>query len=203
MSLCPSHHVYITYANLILLSEVKNATTTCTAIRIHFEVYRSTLNQNSSCSGNAPSGLHQIRRQHWSHLKGWLHLRLFSSVSMCIERSAVISCVFGVLQMQVLTALCNTLLHTVLHAALCTFLMCVFSVQFQCASKLHIQNTRFAASSVIRHMFCCTSQLHVIAADRLLHIQTAHPKRKCNRPLKAIFRIALVENNIVIGYHVA
>jgi hypothetical protein len=26
--------------------------------------------------------------------------------------------------------------------------------------------------------FCCTSKTHVIAADGLLHIQTAHPKRK-------------------------
>jgi hypothetical protein len=26
--------------------------------------------------------------------------------------------------------------------------------------------------------------MHVIAADGSLHIQTAHPKRKCNRPLK-------------------
>jgi hypothetical protein len=31
--------------------------------------------------------------------------------------------------------------------------------------------------------FCCTSKTHVIAADGLLHIQTAHQKRKCNRPL--------------------
>jgi hypothetical protein len=31
--------------------------------------------------------------------------------------------------------------------------------------------------------FCCTSKMHVIAADGSLHIQTAHPKRKGNRPL--------------------
>jgi hypothetical protein len=31
--------------------------------------------------------------------------------------------------------------------------------------------------------FCCTSKTHVIAAEGSLHIQTAHPKRKCNRAL--------------------
>jgi hypothetical protein len=36
--------------------------------------------------------------------------------------------------------------------------------------------------------FCCTSKTHDIAADGLLHIQTAHPKRKCNRLLKVVLR---------------
>jgi hypothetical protein len=35
--------------------------------------------------------------------------------------------------------------------------------------------------------FCCTLKTHVIAADGSLHIQTAHPKRKCNQPLRAVF----------------
>jgi hypothetical protein len=42
----------------------------------------------------------------------------------------------------------------------------------------------FAAFSVIGRTICCTSKTHVIAADGSLHIQTAHPKRKCNRPLR-------------------
>jgi hypothetical protein len=45
------------------------------------------------------------------------------------------------------------------------------------------RDVAFAAFSVIGREFCCTSKTHVIAADGLLHIQTAHPKRKCNRPL--------------------
>jgi hypothetical protein len=76
-----------------------------------------------------------------------------------------------------LHALCNTALNTVLHVFSMCVLMCVFSVRFLCASNLHCQNARFAASSVIGHIFCCTSKIHVIAANRLLHIETAHPKR--------------------------
>jgi hypothetical protein len=34
--------------------------------------------------------------------------------------------------------------------------------------------------------FCCTMKTHVIASDGSLHIQTAHPKRKCNRPLRRV-----------------
>jgi hypothetical protein len=36
--------------------------------------------------------------------------------------------------------------------------------------------------------FCCTSKTHVIAAVGSLHIQTAHRKRKCNRPLISLSR---------------
>jgi hypothetical protein len=34
--------------------------------------------------------------------------------------------------------------------------------------------------------FCCKLKTHVIAADGSLHIQTAHPKRKCNQPLTVV-----------------
>jgi hypothetical protein len=71
-----------------------------------------------------------------------------------------------------------------LHAALRAFPMCVFSVHFNlhsnCTPKTH---GRLAASSVLGHIFVRISKLHVIAADCLLQIQTAHPKRKISRPL--------------------
>jgi hypothetical protein len=47
----------------------------------------------------------------------------------------------------------------------------------QCAARCPIEQ--------IGHVFCCTPKTHVIAADRSLHIQAAHSKRKCNRPLSA------------------
>jgi hypothetical protein len=67
---------------------------------------------------------------------------------------------------------------------LCPFL-CPFSFYTAymggkiCTSNLHIQS----ASSVLGLVFYCISNLHSNAADVLLHIQSAHRKRKCNRPL--------------------
>jgi hypothetical protein len=53
----------------------------------------------------------------------------------------------------------------------CVRFRCPFSV---CDFNLNTQNARFAVYSVIGHIFCSTSKMHVIAADRLLHIQKAN-----------------------------
>jgi hypothetical protein len=103
-----------------------------------------------------------------------------------------------------LSQLRNTTLHAVLRRAACRaacIAACLFNVVFsfhplselipqkrtqcvlaaqRCAALLAAM---FAAFSVIVPEFCCPSKTQVIAEDGLLHIQTAHPKRKCNRPL--------------------
>jgi hypothetical protein len=47
----------------------------------------------------------------------------------------------------------------------------IYNVRFQCAISMRIytahQNTRFATFRVIDHIFCCTSKMRVIAADRV------------------------------------
>jgi hypothetical protein len=51
-------------------------------------------------------------------------------------------------------------------------------------SKTHVaRHAAWCHVSEIGREFCCTSKTHAIAADGLLHIKTAHPKRKCYRPL--------------------
>jgi hypothetical protein len=64
--------------------------------------------------------------------------------------------------------ICDTALQTVLHAALRTFSMYVFSVRFQCASKLHTQNAIFAAS--MPHIL-----LHIQNAFYCSRLFAAHP----------------------------
>jgi hypothetical protein len=44
--------------------------------------------------------------------------------------------------------------------------------------------------------FCSTLKTHVIAADGLLHIQTAHPKRKCNQPLRETCGTNLLQSEV-------
>jgi hypothetical protein len=88
----------------------------------------------------------------------------------------------------------NVALHkcdVTLHAALRAFLSTQVKKQVG-KRKLHQKRMQrcmqhsvqrgFRVSEIGRE-FCCTSKTHVIAADGSLHIQTAHPKRKCNRPL--------------------
>ena len=54
-------------------------------------------------------------------------------------------------------------------------------------SNLHIENACRSAvvcsAAQIGGLFYCTSDLHSIEAEGILHIQSSHWKRKCNRPL--------------------
>jgi hypothetical protein len=63
----------------------------------------------------------------------------------------------------------------------------------------HTQNAQCAFSNVICHIFCCTSKTHVLAADRSLHIKTAHPERKCNQA-RIVQVIVEVRRRREIGY---
>jgi hypothetical protein len=63
--------------------------------------------------------------------------------------------------------------HAPLRAAQC----------FVHAARRCVYAARRRAAEIGRE-FCCTSKTQFTAADGSLHIQTAHPKRKCNRPLK-------------------
>jgi hypothetical protein len=103
---------------------------------------------------------------------------------MCSKRSAAMTCAFGVQQN---TIIIGSMRHCATHRAACSAAY-VFNVRFRCTISMCIQTahpkrTVCCNYSVIGNIFCCTPKTHVIAADRLLHIQTAHPKRKCNRPL--------------------
>jgi hypothetical protein len=112
-------------------------------------------------------------------LRGRLHLRFGCAVRMCSKQSVAMTCVFDVPQN--MCPICSMRKCAACRAA------CVFNVRFYCAIlmsiQLHTQKAGFAASCVLGHIFSCTSKLHVIAADRLLHIQTENSKRKCNGPL--------------------
>jgi hypothetical protein len=72
--------------------------------------------------------------------------------------------------------------------------MCRLDVQIQCRAlqqertlKIHAdmhadlqQHAAWCGAAQIVCKFCWTSNLHLNAADVLLHIQSAHKKRKCN-----------------------
>jgi hypothetical protein len=58
--------------------------------------------------------------------------------------------------------------------------ICTFKAHADLHADLHAARRQMAQ---IDRGFYCTSNLHSNAADGLLHIQSAHQKRKCNRPL--------------------
>jgi hypothetical protein len=129
---------------------------------------------------------HQKRMllQQTVRLRGRLHLRFECAVWICTKRSAVISCVFGVQQ--------NTwsIASDALDGANRGFWVCSLSAHWNLTLKTHIENARTLLHTAqctalgciwqMGYIFCCILKKHVIAADRLLYIETTHPKRKCN-----------------------
>jgi hypothetical protein len=141
-------------------------------------------------------------------LRGRLHLRFERAVSMCSEPSAAGTCVFNVQQnLRSITLNAANIAASraarrcaarMRHHAACSAAW-VFEYSGQkigwkekMTSKTHaaLHAAQRAAPRAARCRiseigceFCCTSKTHVIAADGSLHIQTAHTKRKCNRPL--------------------
>ena len=132
---------------------------------------------------------------------------------MCSEPSAAMTCVFDVHQnLRPITlnaaniaasrAARRCAARTRHHAACSTAWVFEYSGQKigwkeKITSKTHaalhaapraaLRAVRFCVSE-IGCEFCCTSQMHVIAADGSLHIETARSKRKCNRPLTERFK---------------
>jgi hypothetical protein len=150
-------------------------------------------------------------------LKGRLHLRFERAVWMCSNPSAEVTCIFDVQQnlrpitlnaanIAASSAARRCAARTRHHAACSTAWIFENSGQKigwkeKMTSKTHASlhaaphAARRAARCRVSEIgceFCCTSKTHVIAADGSLHIQTAHPKRKCNRPLKSHFVVASV-----------
>jgi exonuclease VII large subunit len=154
------------------------------------------------------SNLLEVPQRSHPSFRGRLRLRFERAVWICSTPSAAITCVFDVQQnvrpitlnaanIAASRAARRCAARTRHHAACST--ACVFEYSDQkigwkekMTSKTHaaLHAARRAAGHAARCRvseigleFCCTSKTHVIAADGSLHIQTAHRKRKCNRPL--------------------
>jgi hypothetical protein len=78
---------------------------------------------------------------------------------------------------------CDITLHATLRAFLSTPVKKQVVKEKTHAALHAARRAALCRISEIGREFCCTSKTQVIAADGSLHIQTAHPKRKCNRPL--------------------
>jgi hypothetical protein len=128
-------------------------------------------------------------RLYWASLilvlRGRLHLRFKCAVWMGSKLSAAMTCVFGVQHnMQPIT----------LDAAHLLFWVCSLDAHWNRTLKRKLKT--YASLHAARHATTMSHRAdrtriwspktHVIAADHLLHIQTAHPKRKCNRPFTRV-----------------
>jgi hypothetical protein len=139
-------------------------------------------------------------------VRGPLHLRFERAVWMCSEPSAAVTCVFDVQQnlppitlnaarIAASRAAQRCAARTQHHAACSTAWVFKYSGQKIGWKEKMTLKTHAAPHAAWRAArcrvseigceFCCTSKTQVNAADGSLHIQTAHPKRKCNRPLRS------------------
>ena len=112
---------------------------------------------------------------------------------MCSEPSAAMTCILDVQQN---TLPIGSARRSAAHCAACSS-ACVFYVRFQWAIWMCIIKTAHPIRKV-----CCIQcngpriLLHIekalLCSRRSLHIETAHPKRKCNRPLNNFwYRLSL------------